>query len=239
MSEPATALLSVQGEARVTVAPDSAALNGALRTPADSKAAALRAAAEAQQRLTADLGALGGVPLAAGSERQPLTWSAYSATTEIEYEHDPRTGHATPTGQVIATVSVSIIVRDFGVLDRLGDTLAGHDAFSVPTSPGRSTLTTLPGRTSARPQSMRPSPRHATTPPLSAASWCVSSTSRMPACSAARGCICKAVRRLPATEPTPAAAPRRRPWIRFRRSWWRQLTPDSSPPWLCCSSVAR
>ena len=71
------------------------------------------------------------MPLAAGSERHPLTWSAYSATTEIEYEHDPRTGYATPTGQVIATVSVSIIVRDFGVLDRLGDTLAGHDAFRV------------------------------------------------------------------------------------------------------------
>lgn len=131
MNEPATALLSVQGEARMTVAPDSAVLAGALRTPAASKAAALSAAAEAQHRLTADLAALGGVPLAAGSERQPLTWSAYSATTEIEYEHDPRSGYATPTGQVIATVSVSIMVRDFGVLDRLGDTLAGNDAFSV------------------------------------------------------------------------------------------------------------
>jgi hypothetical protein len=130
-SETITALLSVRGEARVTVAPDFVVLNGVLRATQDTKAEALEVAAAGLNQLTTDLGSLGGVPLTVGSQRRPLSWSAYSATTEAEHEHDEQTGRYAPTGRIIASVALHLVVRAFELLDRLGGVLANHEAFRV------------------------------------------------------------------------------------------------------------
>ncbi|HEY3718068.1 MAG TPA: SIMPL domain-containing protein [Jatrophihabitantaceae bacterium] len=130
MSEPTSALLSVRGEARATVAADSAVINGVLRATQDTKAEALEAVAVGLRGLTGELGGLGGVPLNVDSRDQPLTWSAYSATTELEHEDDEQ-GRYRRTGRVIASVAVQLVVRSFDLLDRLSAVLATHDAFSI------------------------------------------------------------------------------------------------------------
>jgi uncharacterized protein len=131
MSEPATALLSVRGEARATVAPDFGVLNGVLKATQATKPEALQVAAAGLSQLTSELGSLGGVQLTVGSERSPLSWSAYSATTEVEHEHDEQTGRYGPTGRIIASVALHLVVRAFDLLDRLSGVLATHEAFSV------------------------------------------------------------------------------------------------------------
>ena len=131
MSDPASPFLSVRGDARRTVAPDSATLSGTVDTSGESKAAALRAAAGHLDRLVADLTALGGTALGAETGRRPLTWSAQSATTHPEHARNPETGDYEPTGRVAATVTILIAVRDFGLLERLGTVLAGHEALSL------------------------------------------------------------------------------------------------------------
>lgn len=130
MTEPSTALLSVRGEARMTVAADSATLNGRLQTTQDTKPGAVEAAAGALRELSTELGSLGGVPLTVESRNQPLTWSAYSATTELEHENDEH-GRFRLTGRVIASVAVQILVREFGLLERLSAILARHEALTV------------------------------------------------------------------------------------------------------------
>lgn len=130
MTEPSTALLSVRGEATMTVAADSATLNGTLRTTQDTKPAAVEAAAGALRELITELGSLGGVPLTVESRNQSLTWSAYSATTESEHENDEH-GRYRLTGRVIASVAVQILVREFGLLERLGAILATQQALTV------------------------------------------------------------------------------------------------------------
>ena len=131
MSDPTGPFLSVRGDARLTVPPDYVILAGAIELSRGSKAAAVRAAAASLDRLTADLTALGAVALTVETERRPLTWSARSATTRVERDHDKKTGRYEPTGQVIATVTVLITVRAFDTLDALGAVLAGHEALSV------------------------------------------------------------------------------------------------------------
>jgi uncharacterized protein len=131
MSDPTGPFLSVRGDARLTVPPDYVILAGAIELSRGSKAAAVRAAASSLDRLTADLTALGGVALGVDTERRPLTWSAQSATTRVERDHDKKTGRYEPTGQVTATVAVLITVRAFNTLDALGAVLASHEALSV------------------------------------------------------------------------------------------------------------
>jgi len=131
MSDLSGPLLSVRGEARLTVAPDCVILSGMIESSRGSKAEALGSAAMSLDSLTADLAALGGVALGVGTQRRPLTWSAQSATTHVERDHDKKTGRYEPTGQVTAMVAVVIEVRDFGTLDALGSVHASHDAFSV------------------------------------------------------------------------------------------------------------
>ena len=80
--------------------------------------------------MTSELGSLGGVPLTVESRNQPLTWSAYSATTELEHEDDEQ-GRYRRTGRVIASVAIQLVVRDFGLLDRLSAVLATNEALSV------------------------------------------------------------------------------------------------------------
>jgi uncharacterized protein YggE len=131
MGEPAGPLLSVRGDARLTVAPDYVILSGAIEVSGDAKAAAVRAAAAALDGLTADLAALGAVALSAGTERSRLTWSAQSAATRPERRENEQTGNYELTGQVSATVDVLIGVRDFGLLDALGTALASRESFNV------------------------------------------------------------------------------------------------------------
>jgi len=131
MSDPGDLLLSVRGEARQTVSPDSATVAAAIEVSRASKTEALRAAAADLDSLTADLAAQGGVALDAGTGRRPLTWSARSATTHEERVPDGRTGRYEPTGRVTALVEVMITVRAFDLLDALGDVLATHETVSV------------------------------------------------------------------------------------------------------------
>lgn len=131
MAGSTTALVSVRGEARVIVEPDCAELTGVLRVTRDTKEAALQVASTGLEQLTDELSSLGGVPQAADAHRVPLAWTAYSAGTESEHDHDKETGRFGPTGRVTASVSVALAVRDFELLDRLGDGLAAHEAFHV------------------------------------------------------------------------------------------------------------
>jgi uncharacterized protein YggE len=131
MSDPAGPLLSVRADARQTVAPDSATLGGVLETMQESRPDALRAAARDLDQLTDGLTALGGVPLDPASGRRPLTWSAQSATTHAERDHDKQTGRYELTGRVTASVAVVITVRDLELLDGLGTVLAAHQTLSV------------------------------------------------------------------------------------------------------------
>jgi uncharacterized protein YggE len=131
VSDPAGPLLSVRADARQTVAPDSATLTGVIATAQESRPDALRVAARELEQLTAGLAALGGVALGPQSGRRPLTWSARSATTHAERDHDEQTGQYELTGRVTASVAVVITVRDFGLLDATGAVLAGQPALSV------------------------------------------------------------------------------------------------------------
>ena len=131
MSDPARMLLSVRGEARQVVPPDSVTMTARVEVAQGSKAEAVRTAAANLDSLTADLAAYGGVALEVGTERHPLTWSAQSATTYPERAHDKRTGSHEPTGRVIAAVDVTITVRAFELLDPLGAVLAAHETVSV------------------------------------------------------------------------------------------------------------
>lgn len=131
MTELTGPLLSVRGDARLTVPPDYVILSGAIELTRESKADAARAAAAALDGLTADLAALGAVALSAQTERSRLTWSAQSAATRPERQDNEQTGRYEPTGRVIATVDVMIAARDFGLLDALGAALASHESFNV------------------------------------------------------------------------------------------------------------
>jgi uncharacterized protein len=131
MSDPGELLLSVRGEARQMVAPDSATVLATIAVPRGAKAEALRAAAADLDSLTADLAVQGGVALDAGTGRRSLTWSARSATTHEERAEDSRTGRYEPTGRVTAVVEVMITVRAFDLLDALGTVLASHETVSV------------------------------------------------------------------------------------------------------------
>jgi uncharacterized protein len=127
MTDPAEVQVSVRGEARRSVPPDSAVLAGSIATTRDSKTEAVQAAAAALESLTDDLAALGGVALGVETLRRPLTWSAQSAATYPERSDDRNI----PTGRVTATVALQITVRAFEVLDRLGGSLSQHEGLSV------------------------------------------------------------------------------------------------------------
>jgi uncharacterized protein YggE len=131
MSDPAETLLSVRGEARQVVPPDSVTMTAVVAVTRGSKAEAVRTAAASLDSLTAELAAHGGVTLEAGTERRPLTWSAQSATTNPERAHDKKSGVFELTGRVAAVVDVMITVRAFDLLDPLGAVLTAHEALSV------------------------------------------------------------------------------------------------------------
>jgi uncharacterized protein YggE len=117
-------VLSVRGEASLTVSADSVLLSGAIALSRGSKPDALAEASAALQRLTTDLIQLGAVALTVETENSALTWLARSATTWAEHQHN--NGVNEQTGRVTATVSVQIAVRDFALLDELDAHLSTH-----------------------------------------------------------------------------------------------------------------
>ena len=54
-----------------------------------------------------------------------------AATTWVERDFNQRTGRHEPTGDITATVEVTIQVRDFDLLERIGGVLASHESFHV------------------------------------------------------------------------------------------------------------
>lgn len=124
-------MLTVRGEATRRVAPDVALLTGSIVATEGSKAEALATTAAAQEGLTDDLSRLGAVPLTLETEKEPLTWSAYSATTQMETRYNPRTQRHEETGRVIATVRVAVSVRDMSRLRALSSALAHHESFHL------------------------------------------------------------------------------------------------------------
>jgi uncharacterized protein len=128
---PGGTFVSVRGDARQTVAPDLAVLNGRVTVTQSSKQEAVRGAAAALNALTSGLALLGGVVLTMETTRSALTWSAHSATTHPEHEPNPQTGRHQPTGRVVASVDVTLNLRDFGLLDNLGAEMARQESFHV------------------------------------------------------------------------------------------------------------
>jgi hypothetical protein len=126
-----TTVLSVRGDAALIVTPDEAGVSCEIRTHATDKATALDTAATALEAVVADLGRLGGRVLASDGERVPLGWVASSVTSYPQTRWDEGAGEERETGRVVAVVDVTIRVRDFALLDRLGDALAGHETFHV------------------------------------------------------------------------------------------------------------
>lgn len=124
MADPLGAVVSVRGEAQRTVTPDSAVFACVIAATRPSKPTALGAATQALDHLTAALMHLGGVPLTADTERHALTWSAFSTRTHSEHEHQPKTGRHEPTGQIVASVDLNLAVRDFTLLDNVGEVLS-------------------------------------------------------------------------------------------------------------------
>ena len=122
-------VLSVRGEATLTVSPDSVLLSGAISLSRASKAAALAETSAALQRLTTDLTQLGAVALTVDTGNNALAWLARSATTWAEHQHN--NGVNERTGRVTATVNVQIVVRDFDLLDELGAHLSTHEDLHI------------------------------------------------------------------------------------------------------------
>jgi len=126
MTDQAGLVLSVRGEATLTVPADSVLLSGGIALSRGSKSDALAEASAALQRLTTDLTSLGAVALTVNTEHDVLVWLARSATTWVERRHNKDTGINEPTGRVTANVSVQITVRDFDLLELLGAHLSTH-----------------------------------------------------------------------------------------------------------------
>ncbi len=131
MNDVGIVLLSVRAEARQLVAADYAVMDGMIEHTAGSKAEAVRSVASALDRLTAELGAFGGVPFDQTAQRRPLTWSAHSSSTREERYHDKETRRVELTGQVTATVTLRVTVRDLDVLDALSAVLAARQDLHV------------------------------------------------------------------------------------------------------------
>ena len=111
--------------------PDAIDVAGRVMVAEPTKPAAVRTAAAVLGELTRSLATLGGAPLTLETTRAPLTWSAYSVATQVEREHNPGTGRSEPTGRILASVNVSVVARDFGLLDALGAVFARQEAFYV------------------------------------------------------------------------------------------------------------
>ena len=127
MTGESTTLLSVRADAQLEVAPDEAALHCTAGAIEEDKAAALRMLARRVDAATGALRDLGGVLREAGDQRRALAWLVGSMRTEPETYWDERQRLDVRTGRVSASAALLVVARDFGLLDRVGAALAGHE----------------------------------------------------------------------------------------------------------------
>lgn len=126
MTAESATLLSVRADAQLEVAPDEAALDYTVGVIEDEKAAALRVLGHLVDAATGALRDLGGVVREAGDQRRALVWLVRSMHTSPEMRWDQRQRLHVRTGKVSANAALLVVVRDFGLLDRVGTALAGH-----------------------------------------------------------------------------------------------------------------
>lgn len=119
-------VIAVRGEAAVTVDPDVANIAIGMSVAADHTVAAADVG-HALERLTKDLGVLGGVARTVSSDREALTWSTTSIGSHPEM--DPQTHR--PTGRTISAVRLEVRVRDFALLGPFQALVAGHSAVAI------------------------------------------------------------------------------------------------------------
>jgi uncharacterized protein len=131
MADSGSLLLSVRADARQMVAPDYLEVDVMIGHTAESRAEAVQLVAMTEDRLTTDLGALGGIPFDQGAQRHPLTWLAHSSSIYEERYHDKETGRAELTGQVSASLAVRIAARELHTLDSLTAVLVAHQGVNV------------------------------------------------------------------------------------------------------------
>jgi uncharacterized protein len=124
VADPSIAVLSVRADARLEVPPDEATLAYAVRAVADDKAAALRALGGRLEAATEALRDLGGVVREAGDERRPLAWLVTSTHSEPERRWEQRAERWVDTGRITASATLVVAVRDFALIDEVGNALA-------------------------------------------------------------------------------------------------------------------
>lgn len=126
MTVESTTLLSVRAHAQLEVAPDEAALDCTVGALDGDKAAALRVLGRRVEAATGALRDLGGVVREAGDQRRALAWLVGSMHTDPERHWNDKQNRYLLTGKVSASAALLVVVRDFGLLDRVGAALAGH-----------------------------------------------------------------------------------------------------------------
>jgi hypothetical protein len=110
---PVGPLVSVRSEVSRIVDPDSVDLGGVIGVTRNTKEEALRGAAVALDSVKAALTAIGGLVQSAATVRAPVTWATKRVTTTPEFDQKERT----QTGRIVASVHVSINLRDFDLLE--------------------------------------------------------------------------------------------------------------------------
>jgi uncharacterized protein YggE len=123
---PPPTVISVRGEAHMSVEPDQVTLHGQLNVLRPGGAEALNAASVAVETMLTELIGLGGVALDSTTGRAPLTWLVRRVHTNPE--RDPNKGL---TGNIYASVQVQIGVRDFSLLDRVQAITADPNVYQI------------------------------------------------------------------------------------------------------------
>ena len=118
-----SAMLSVRGEARRTIAPDHLTVQCGFDVSATSKADALAQVNAAQQRLVGAMTELGGGVLTVETEREALTWFVGAVSTHQEHDFDKATGQHGPSGRVRAYAAIVVTLRDLSRIEDLSKTL--------------------------------------------------------------------------------------------------------------------
>jgi uncharacterized protein YggE len=126
MTQPATTLLSVRGEATLAVAPDEAEVNCSVAASAHDRRASVNVADERLRGLVAALADRGGTVRTAETLRAALTWSASGMSTHEEFD-----GGKVTTGTYRTAVGVRVFLRDLGRLHDLVAALSGLDGFEL------------------------------------------------------------------------------------------------------------
>jgi uncharacterized protein YggE len=112
MTQPATTLLSVRGEAAVVVPPDEAQLSCVVRASAHDRGVSVDIVGQRLAALASALADRGGAVRTAESVREALTWSAFGIRTREESD-----GAKNGAGTFSAAVTVRIFVREVNQLE--------------------------------------------------------------------------------------------------------------------------